>query len=69
MRRNKRLLCEVYIQPGTTHMSGMNPELKGGDELFEAQKILFQTFMGTARGEKEEVANKEDGNKEEGTQE
>lgn len=46
MKRNKRLLCPVYIQPGTTHMSSMNPELPGYAELERDQIALFKHFMG-----------------------
>jgi len=51
MKRNGRLLMDIYIHPGTSHMSGMNPSLPAARDgeytVEEAVKIFFMHFMET----------------------
>jgi acetyl esterase/lipase len=46
MRKNGKLLAEPYVQPGTTHMSGlMGPDMTGNAELAAALRKLVDRFL------------------------
>ena len=45
MKRSKRLLIDLYIQPGTTHMSGFIPGTAGTDQLERDLVKIIKTFI------------------------
>jgi hypothetical protein len=45
MKRNKRLLIDLYIQPGTSHISGFIPEMAGTDSLLRDLTSIMKRFL------------------------